>query len=328
MKLTALLALLLLLLAPAAFAANVGFEQVSVPNGTSKPLIVGIWYPTDATASQQPLGLSIQDVAPDAAPVGEHLALVVVSHGTGGSYDAHYDTALALAHAGFVVAAVSHTGDTYDDQSQAAQIWTRSAHIHRLIDYMLAEWPAHAQIDPNRVGMFGFSAGAFTALVTVGGTPDLTKVAPHCQAFPNGFECGVVKRAPPGLAASLAGLPASVWVHDPRVRAAVVAAPALGYTFGKAGLANITAPIQLWRAENDHILPGLEYAEAVHRDLPSPPDYHLVANMDHFDFLSPCSAALAKSVPAICAEQPGFDRTAFHAAFNRDVVAFFEAKLN
>ena len=329
--LTFIAALIVVILSGAAGVAragNVGFEEIQVPNGAARPLVVGVWYPTDAPAAPHALRVFTQDVAAGAPVAGQRLPLVVFSHGTGGWYGGHYDTALALAHAGFIVAAVSHTGDTYDDHSQAAQIWTRSAHIHRLIDYMLTEWPAHAQIDPARIGMFGFSAGGFTTLVVAGGTPDLTLVAPHCQTVPSAFECGVIKQAGPGLVSALATLPKSLFVHDARVRAAVVAAPALGFTFGKVGLADVTIPIQLWRAENDHVLPGLDYAAAVDRDLPWPADYHVVPNMDHYDFLSPCSDMMRAHAPAeICASRPGFDRAAFHADFDRAVVAFFEETL-
>ena len=329
MRLIGLLATILVFLAGgAARAANVGFEVVDIPNGANKTLHVGIWYPTDAPASPHALGAYTQEVAEDAPPAGERLALVVVSHGTGGEFTGHYDTALALARAGFVVAALNHAGDTYGDQSASTQIWVRSAQIHRLIDYMLAEWPEHARLDPARIGMFGFSAGGFTTLVVAGGVPDLTKVAPHCQIVPSAFECGLIKHAPPGLQASIAALPKSIWVHDPRVKAAVVAAPALGFSFGKTGLAGVAIPIQLWRAEDDHVLPGLDYAAAVDRDLPAAPDYHVVANADHFDFLAPCSNRLrAQASAEICASRPGFDRVAFHAQFDAAIVAFFEKTL-
>jgi predicted dienelactone hydrolase len=36
---------------------------------------------------------------------------------------------------------------------------------------------------------------------------------------------------------------------------------------------------------------------------------------------------LAARVPEVCAERPGFDRTAFHEAFDRQVVGFFERTL-
>lgn len=327
MRLTGLLAAAILLIASPASASNVGFQQLRIPDGTQKPLLIGIWYPTDAAPMPHPLGLFIQDVAADAAPSAGSHPLVVISHGTGGTFEGHYDTALALAHAGFVVASVSHTGDTYDDQSQAVAIWTRSGHIHRLIDYVVTEWMGRERVDADRVGVFGFSAGGLTALVVAGGTPNLSRVGPQCQAHPRYFECGVISRAHVDVGVLAAGQPASVWVHDPRIKAAVVAAPALGYTFGAEGLKDVRVPVQLWRAEDDHILPHPDYAEAVRKTLPTPPEFHLVENADHFDFLAPCSDGLKHAAPDICVSRPGFDRTLFHKQFDAEVVRFFEKTL-
>jgi predicted dienelactone hydrolase len=88
-----------------------------VPDPNGSPLEAGIWYPSEAPAASQALGLYRQTVATNGLVVGRGLPLVVMSHGTGGSFEGHYDTALALAEAGFVVAAVTHTGDNYRDQS-------------------------------------------------------------------------------------------------------------------------------------------------------------------------------------------------------------------
>jgi predicted dienelactone hydrolase len=51
----------------------------------------------------------------------------------------------------------------------------------------------------------------------------------------------------------------------------VAASPAVGFIFGKAGLAQVTARVQLWRGEDDPVLPNPYYAEAVREDLPPPP---------------------------------------------------------
>jgi len=326
MKTVALFAAALLCaIATQAVADKVGFTELRIANGADKPLVVGVWYPTDATAKPEPLELFSQTVALAAAPSGQHLPLIVMSHGTGGSYGEHYDTALALAKAGFVVAAVAHTGDTHDDISRNTRISDRPAHIHRLIDYMLTEWPAHGQIDPGRIGMFGFSSGGFTTLVSIGGVPDLSTLPAHWRAHPDYFDSQLVKTA--GIPTAIPNPPASTWIHDPRIKAAVVAAPALGFTFGREGLKNITVPVQLWRAEDDHILPNPDYAEAVRIALPKPAEFHLVEGADHFDFLAPCSPELANAAPQICTSRPGFDRTAFHQVFNREVVRFFEQSL-
>jgi predicted dienelactone hydrolase len=327
MKILGLIIAALLALAPGAVrAANVGFQEIQVANGADTPLRVGIWYPTDAPAAEHRLEAFTQTVAPDGPVTGRGLALVVMSHGNGGWYGEHYDTALALARAGFVVAAVSHTGDTYADQSRSVRMVDRPMHIKRLIDYMTAEWFGHDRIDAGRIGVFGFSSGGFTALVAAGGAPDMSGTAAHCRAHPGYYDCQLLKKA--GVSAdTIVAQPRSAWTHDARIKAAVVAAPALGYAFGREGLKDIHVPVQLWRAEDDHILPNPDYAEAVRSNLPSPPEFHLVSGADHFDFLAPCSDQLARSVPMICHSAPGFDRAAFHARFNEQVAGFFRTTL-
>jgi predicted dienelactone hydrolase len=54
--------------------------------------------------------------------------------------ESHYDTALALAHAGFVAAAISHAGETHDDQSKVLQLWRRPAQLRLLLSYVLHDW--------------------------------------------------------------------------------------------------------------------------------------------------------------------------------------------
>jgi predicted dienelactone hydrolase len=306
-------------------ALSAGFEQVMVPDPSGPPLEVGIWYPSQDTATSQRLGAFEQSVANGGAVVGRGLPLIVMSHGTGGSFEGHYDTALALAEAGFVVAAVTHTGDNYRDRTQVGRLENRPRHIKVLIDYMLASWPHHDTIDPSRIGMFGFSAGGFTALVAIGGTPDMSTIAPYCAAHPDEWTCRMIKDHNINLSSPSAGV--LDWVHDPRIAAAVIASPALGYTFSAKSLAAVTVPIQLWRGDSDEILPHPNYAQAVYDRLELKPDYHVVPNAGHFAFLAPCSPSLAAMVPEICHDPEGFDRSAFHREFNPAVVAFFKAKL-
>jgi predicted dienelactone hydrolase len=306
-------------------ALSAGFERVMVPDPGGPPLETGIWYPSAAPATAQPLGLYRQTVAMGGAVAGSGLPLVVMSHGTGGSFEGHYDTALALAEAGFVVAAVTHTGDNYRDQSQFRRLDNRPRHIKALIDYMLASWPHRALLDPARIGMFGFSAGGFTALVAIGGTPDMTTVAPYCVAHPDEWGCRRLKEQSINVSAPSTD---PNWVHDPRITAAVIAAPAIGYAFSPEGLSGIKVPIQLWRGDSDEILPHPNYAQAVYDRLPAKPEYHVVPNAGHYAFLAPCTQALASLVPEICRDPAGFDRAAFHREFNPAVVVFFTAKLS
>ena len=301
-------------------AAAVGFETASAPVPGDKPLALAIWYPADAPEQSVPLALYRQSVAAGAAPVGHGHPLIVISHGAGGSNTDHYDTARALAAAGFVVAAPTHTGDTRGDHSRSMRVTERSAELSRVIDFMTRDWRGHETVDAGRVGAFGFSSGGFTVLGAIGGEPDMSLGARHCAEHPHFFDCGLPRLL--GAAAAPA-TPAPV-AHDPRIRAAVVAAPALGFTFAPAGLSKVTIPVQLWRAEWDTVLPQPYYAEVVHGLLPKA-EYHVVPAAEHFDFMAPCSEGLAKAAPSICADN--IDRAAFHRTFNAAVVRFFEKTL-
>ncbi|MFM9425879.1 putative dienelactone hydrolase [Variovorax sp. GrIS 2.14] len=301
-----------------------GFQRGFAADPDGKPLEIGIWYPSEATTQPVTMGPTTMSVAVDGPVQGKTLPLVVMSHGNGGSFLGHYDTAIALADAGFVVAAVTHTGDNYADQSRSTDVMDRPRHMSRVIDHMLSTWDGRATIDAARIGMFGFSSGGFTTLVSIGGLPDFSTIGPMCRQYPGDFACQLIAKsggnvtAPPTSATARAA--------DPRIKAAVVAAPALGFAFSPDGLTNVKVPVQLWRAENDLILPHPRYAEAVRLALPDARqmlDYRVVPNAGHYDFLVQCSSALASIAPAICSSAAGFDRAAFHASFNTAVVGFF-----
>jgi predicted dienelactone hydrolase len=303
-----------------ALASNAGFMVLQEPRPNAPPVQVGVWYPTEAKPAFMALGGWGHTVAAGAPIVGEHLPLIVMSHGNGGFFGGHADTAQALAEAGFVVAALTHPGDNYKDQSRATAMADRPAALSDLIGWMLDASPLKAKIDPSKVGAFGFSSGGFTVLAAAGGEPDIGKVPSHCKVHPDNYDCKLTANHP---------IPADIltakWVHDARIKAVVSAAPALGFTFGQDGLKGIKVPLQLWKASDDEVLPGDDYAEFVHRNLKRPHDYHVVQGARHFDFLTPCTNT--KGVEILCASAPGFDRLAFHKAFNADVTRFFTDQL-
>jgi predicted dienelactone hydrolase len=313
--------------ASASMWPEVGFQQIQVPNGADAPLWGGVWYPTRTLATDHTVDLSTQNVALNSPVAGHDLPLVVLSHGGGGSFDDNYDTALALAHAGFVVAAINHNGDDYLDQGKVLQLWNRAAQLRRLISYMLGEWPQHGRLNSDRVGAFGYSNGGFAALVLAGGIPALGRTGPYCTAHAVDDLCRALKQHHINPFDIGRDAPPDAWIHDSRVKAIVAAAPAFGFTFGRAGLKNVHTPVQLWRPEDDRHQPYPGYAQAIRDALPKAPEYHVVAGAGHYDFLPPCSVQLAKLHPEICADPTGFDRAAFHRRFNREVVLFFKEEL-
>lgn len=302
--------------------AGAGFQLVKVPDPEGGTIEVGIWYPTDAPMRSVPLGLNGMEVAPGAPIKGTGLPLVVMSHGHGGFFGGHSNTAAALADAGFVTAALTHTGDNYADKSRSTQGANRPRQLRVLTDYMLKDWASHDRIDAQRVGAFGFSMGGFTVTAAIGGVPDVTKINDHCRQRPQFFDCQLVHHQP-ATPATWTG-----WKTDERIKAAVIAAPAVGYAFTPQSLGAVKIPVQLWRAEVDQILPEPFYVQPVREKLGAKPEYHLVKGAGHFEFLQPCTAEAIQNHADICVPAPGFDRVAFHQDFNREVVRFFRENLD
>ena len=258
---------------------------------------------------------------PDAAAFPGARPLVVISHGNGGAYSGHHDTAEALADAGFVVAALTHPGDNWRDDSRQTQLSDRPRHVSLLIDHMTQGWSGPVTIDSARIGAFGFSAGGFTVTALAGGVSDPLLIRRHCEDQPQVFVCRLLAQSP---------IDAGAWRpvgRDSRIKAAVIAAPGLGLSFTDESLAAVTIPVQLWAGDADEVLPARFNAESVRDRLGRRPEYHLVPGAGHFDFLPPCPPELAAAIPALCHSQPGFDRAAFHQSFNRDVVRFFQGAL-
>lgn len=310
------LATLLLLSGKPEPTPGVVMVTASAPDPGHAPLALRIWYPDRPLATDK-------------------LPMIVISHGTGGSAEGHIDTAVALAKAGFVVVAMNHTGDNYRDISsvgKGTQLYARPRHIARTIDYMLTSWPRRASIDAERIGMFGHSAGGFTALVIAGAEPKMWLGADYCRNHPQAWSCRYIKRQ--GLTLEDLGRQRHViWVHDPRVKAAAIAAPAIGYSLDREALAKVTIPIQLWAAERDDVVD--DSPATIRSAMATPPEFHEVANAGHFSFLSPCNFQLRAIIMVmhwfgteqICAEPSGFNRRRFHEAFNRDITAFFQWEL-
>lgn len=303
----------------AALAHAAGFRFIEVPANADGPILHGaVWTPCASPAGAIVLGPVVIAGTRDCPVVGSGLPLVVVSHGTGGSFLGHHDTAAALADGGFIVAAISHPGDNFQDLSRQGHLSafsTRPLDMKRLVDYMLSEWPGRSTLDADRIGFFGFSRGGYTGLAAVGAIPDFRLRADLCTPDSPVPLCDEIRRKELPLPPQ----------RDMRIKAAVIVDPLSA--FDAQGLKAVTVPMQLWSSTygGDGVLP--HHVEAVRRDLPIEPEWHLVANAAHFAFLAPCSSAMTETLPDLCRDGQGFNRVGFHMDFNASVLAFFRQHL-
>ncbi|WP_198369709.1 alpha/beta hydrolase family protein [Roseomonas rosulenta] len=288
------LVLLLLLALPA--RAQVAIEVPGTP-----PLAGALWLPEG----------------------GARGALVLLLHGAGGAFTDHAPLGQALAQAGIAAVAVTQPADS-SAPNAFARMQARARDATRVLDHVLAARPD--RLDPARVGVFGYSAGGTAALLLMGGRVDPSRWIALCAAYPEERLC----QSPFGRAAleAAAGLP-PFGAADARVRAVLLAAPALGFLFAPDGFAQV-APgtmVRLWRAGADTVLREPHHAEAIAPLLPGRPAPTVVPGAGHWVFMPPCDAERRVALPYLCADPPGLDRAAFLRDFAADAVAFFRAAL-
>jgi len=284
----------------ASVAEPAGFGFVDVPADPEGPAMSGaVWSPCAMPPQDMVVGRTTLPGVKDCPIAGDRLPLVVISHGRGGDFIGHHDTAETLADAGFIVAAISHPGDTVSDMSRSGDLSVmteRPTDIKRLIDFMVGTSPAASKIDPERIGFFGFSRGGYTGLVLVGANADWVNAITRCEGSSLHI-CEQLRNKE---------FPANPLAHDPRIKAVVVADPLTVFLTADS-FAAIKVPVQLWGSERgDGVSP--ESVAAVNGNLPATHEYRVVPNSGHFAFLTPCSPGLAQARPELCTDAPGFDR--------------------
>jgi predicted dienelactone hydrolase len=316
------LGLVLSLMAMTAYATGVQFLEIP-SSGPARPLTGAIWYPCNALGRE----IVVRDVTlqgvKDCPLDGDEFPLVVMSHGRGGWFGIHHALAASIADAGFVVAAVDHPDHNSQDRARIDAFSTlveRPADVKRLIDFMYRNWTDAAKLDQNRVGIFGFSLGGYTALVAIGGDPDFRRDLPACEKS-HFLACEQLRNGE---------APSRAVSFDERIRAAIVVDPGPSMFFPSDRLRSIKVPIQLWSSDpklSANFISGC-CALGLRSRLPMVPEFHLVSNGIHFSFLPPCSEAMRADLPArLCDDAPGFDRSAFHHDFNNKVIGFLRRHL-
>lgn len=325
-----------LLLSAMAMAGQAGLRQINVPGSApgEATTAVALYYPTQAPAHAITMGPFTPQVAIQAAPDASVKGLIVLSHGTGGSELGHSSLAVALAKHGYLVAALRHPGDNWQDrsllQTSPERYFTeRPLQVSRVIDALLRdpEWKDRIARDARgpRVGALGHSAGGYTVLALAGGRPDVSRIAKHCKEHiaDDPIFCGMRRTAlPTTSAAAPASTPTLV---DARIRAVVAMAP-VGVVFSGQSLAEIDVPVALYEAELDRWLVPRFHSRWIAGNVKTA-ELHRVPNAWHFVFMDTPGYAIPSEDGDIAADPPGFDRKAFLQRLGRELPAFFDKSL-
>ena len=237
-----------------------------------------------------------------------------------------------LARAGYVVIAVDHPGNNGLDKMTAAgaiMSWDRAQDLRAAIDAAKADPAIGPHLDLGRLGVSGFSAGGFTALVSAGAHVDMNRFLAFCRAHPTDGVCAPQKEfaltmddaqkalASPDLAAEAAHAGDDHTI--PGVRAAFAMAPAIVQALPIEGLGKMKVPVAIILGGADPVAPpttnGLVAANAIPRS-----QLKVLPGVGHYDFLATCTPAGMAVVP-ICTAKVPQDQT--HQAAIDMALAFF-----
>lgn len=342
----ALIGLLLAGVFAAPAQAATGLTVLPAPPGTGP---VTVAYPTDAAPADLARGPFTVRVAQNAPAAKGNGRLVVLSHGSGGAVWPQFDLAQALVAAGFTVAMPLHAGDNFQDMADVGPVaWARRPkEMSQAIDAVAAQSGpggrfAPLQLDLQRVGAYGMSAGGITVLTLAGARWSPALLAKHCEAHIAEDFAGCV-----GLSTTLTGGVLdggkmaiarqvirmklgddTAWREwkDPRI-AAVVAAVPMATPIDMASIATPRVPLALVRAGQDAWLAPRFHLDAVHAACGA--RCPILADMPqggHGSILSPQVPDLPPGLARLMNDPPGFERSVLPGIYAR-IVSFFVKNL-
>ncbi|QRK82152.1 alpha/beta fold hydrolase [Pseudomonas granadensis] len=295
---TALCVLLLLGVSTSALAdvKQIGFQSITLPDPHhQRPLEMVVWYPSPTTDAPELIADDVvfagADAVRNAPPVaGEH-PLVVLSHGYRGNWSNQIWLASALAHQGYIVAAVNHPGSTTHDRGAqaAAQLWQRPVDVSRVIDAVMAQPEKFGATVERQIAVVGHSLGGWTALEIAGARFDPQLFARDCEAHPQLSSCKVYQTMNPASTAPLETALASD-LRDPRVSAVVTLDLGLSRGMTDESIAALPVPTLVIAAGAPSLdLPAeLESADLAKRLPKATSRYVEIGDASHFSFLPTC----------------------------------------
>lgn len=316
-------------------SGNIAYAQFSIPRSVvgqrtvhyedasrNRKLTTEVWYPAVATA--QPVQVDeipfIRIATARNAKIAEGLhPLILFSHGTGGGRNTVEWFCAGLAEQGFIVAAVDHYGNTFDNPipDEFVKIWNRPIDISFVLSQLLRDTGFVNAIDSSRIGAAGFSLGGFTVVALAGGQLDWAALTNFFKSPQGKNEINVPEM--PGLINLIdkpeiqKGFESAPPLQDKRIKAIFAMSPAVGQGFPtKQNFSRVTIPTYIVTVGGDEIAPpktnAAHYAKLIQRA-----EYTVIDEQaGHYVFLNEAKENLKNEAPIFFLDRPSVDRHAVH----------------
>lgn len=298
----------------------------------SRPLTIELWYPispdTPSSPAIDPIWIRSQEARN--APIVQESSpypLILLSHGFGANRLSSSWIAEALSIEGFLVAAVDHYGNTFDNMllEESLTPWIKAVDISKTLDFLLEELDPY--IDEKRIGAMGFSQGGAVCLWLGGGTVDFSPILPSLAEMAEElFEREEVQEVFPTIDFQKGE---SSYL-DKRIQALFLMAPGLGgpvSLFRPESLHNISIPVSIVVTGQDSSVPTETNAHVFAQHIPNCSLKNIAEMGDHFLFLNCGTERGKKLIPHFAIDPPGIDREAIHIDITKIATEFFSSYL-
>lgn len=298
----------------------------------ARPLQVDLWYPADPDSAGKPRDLpgAGELVIPDATPLDAATPLIVLSHGIYVSPRSYAWIGRDLARHGFMVAGVSHYGESpvYGqqtlDSTAVLRPWERPLDCASTLDFLLTHPRFGRVADPMRIGALGHSSGGAAVLALAGAVYDPQRMREYCRSEASNGDryCRDASRLSPEDDEQSR----RSW-RDERVRAVAALDPSLGPGHSAGSLAGVEVPVHIVAAVENDFLPFEHNAGRYARLIPGASLTPLAHGEGHFVFVDECSDdAEVQGVP-VCRDRDGVQRAVVHARLAEILGRFFTEHL-
>ena len=307
-----------------------------VDSSRNRPLVTEIWYPTTDSikaGDQSYSPFKRNYTVRNGKLPSVRFPLIMISHGTGGSRFSLEWLAQSLVKHGFVVAAVDHWGNTYNNKIplQFFEIWQRPQDISFVITQLLSNRDLNKVINSNEIGAAGFSAGGYTVIALAGAVADFKTALTYYRTagkkevnFPEYPNLGKMLYDSTLIADSRH----TPNLKDSRIKAFFAICPGTGPAFPrKEQFEEITQPVFIIGSKSDSMAPAIQNARHYHSFIKGSGYYEFPGKTGHYVMLAEAGDEIKKSDPLYFTDAPGVNRHEVHVKVDSLANDFFEKYL-
>lgn len=311
------------LCATSTLADNVGLTEIEIDAAHhGRSMSAAIWYPTSADnltpsrVAENPVFVGVDATVDAPVAEGRH-PVVLVSHGTGGTYRSLAWLSAGLAERGAIVVAVDHPNGTWSDfdLSKAVFHWTRAQDLSTALDALGQNPKFAAHMDAERVMATGFSFGGWTALSLGGLRANHEGIVKTCTSMPEMSMCEAFMSP----RVNLPGIDKNDWnasYADARVTHVAAIDPGFVWGLSSGDMSNVKTTLVSLGTGEDRLL-AADFDQSGFRDLVPQASVLAISPANHFTAMpvcQPAGAAILKEEDddPVCTDPEGTNRYQVH----------------